>query len=250
VITVLLDEEATKAGDRYVNFLLSLRSVLNASLKMRPDDARAFGSIRDGAYAIAEVFLQTESDLIENALKTVRELAVARAREEVLSDTPATDFVLEDYSDELVLWFRSELRAQIERDVNVLVSKRRELSLAATMGSWGRGRDMMGAYEALLSAGRETVVFYFTDRAGRRYPSQKYYRQLVRHSLLTLAVESYALEVSSLGVETVYVDHPDKNNSYTGKAVTLVGKSNVLSLADIRDEVFHPNSVAFLSTQP
>lgn len=249
MIAPVLDEISTGAGDRYVSFLLSLRGVLGVALKTRPDDMRAFGEIRTGAYAVAEVYLASEVDHFADALQRVQKAAVDAVRAEVLSDDPVTDIELEDYADELLTWFRLELRAQIERDVNVIVSKRRELVLAATTASWSRRRDLNTAYLQLQSARRESVDFYFTDRTGRRYPSQKYVRQLVRHALLNFACESFVLEAASFGVDTVFVDHPDRNNSHNGEAISLVGAANMLSLSDIRDEAFHPNSNAFLTTQ-
>ena len=248
MIAALLDEGATKAGDRYVNFLLSLRSVLNSSLKVRAEDARAFAAIRSGAYEVAQVFLDAELEHLEVALEDARERALELARDEVLSDDPTTEIAVTDYLEELLTWFRMELRSQIERDVNVLIAKRRELALAAATSAWSRGRDVQAAFENLIASGREKVDFYFTDRSGRRYPAQKFYRQLFRHAALTFAVETFVMEVAAFGVDTVFVAHPDHNNSFHGEAVSLVGDANVLSLADIRDDVFHPNSNAFLTT--
>lgn len=250
MIHAFLDEEATRAGDRYVAFLLSLRAVLNASLAVRPEDNRAFDAIRRGAAEVAEVFLENEAERFANAMETAQERAVEQARSDVLSDAPTKEIALQDYGDELLAWYASELRAQIERDVNVLIQKRRELVLAAQTTARSRGKDLNHAYLQVIASGRESVSFYFTDRSGRKYPSQKYVRQLTRHALLTFAVESYVLEAASFGVERVYVTHPDNNNSYSGETVTLVGEPNVLSLADIREEVFHPNSNAFLTTDP
>lgn len=248
MIAPFLDDHATRAGERYVNFLLSLRSVLNASLKVNVRDARVFNDIRAGAAEVADTFIDGELDHLEGALNNARRIAVERARREMLTGAPAKEVELQDYAEELFRWFEDELRAQVARDTNVLVQKRRELAIAATTNSWGRGRSVDLAFANLIAQGREKVDFYFTDRSGRRYPSQKFYRQLVRHALLTYATETFVLEASSMGAETVFIDHPEKNNSYAGTRLTLVGDPNMLSLADVQDEAFHPNSIAFVTT--
>lgn len=246
MISQLLDEASTRAGERYVNFLMSLRGVLGASLSSRPDDMRAFNQIRAGAYAVAETFLRDEEERFATDLLTAQERSEELAQTDALGRYSGSAGALSDYSEELVTWFRQELRAQIERDVNTLVAKRRELVLEASVKARSTNFDLMASYLDLIRNGRERVDFYFKDRAGRRYPSQKFVRQLYRHGMLTVAVEVYALEVADMGYTTVEIITRDSNNSYNGKRISLSAAPDMLKLSDVRDEVFHPNSNSFI----
>lgn len=248
MIAPFLDEEATKAGERYVAFLLSLRGILSVSLTTPVNDVRAFDAIRRGAHEAAERFIQTEVSLVDYALDQAQERAVAAIVAEVIDGPRPATYATEDYSSELLTWFRQELRAQVERDINSLVQQRRQIALAAVTTARTTGADPNHVMQSMVSQGRGGVSFMFTDRAGKRYPSQKFYRQLVRHTLLTFAVESAATEAASFLFHTVYISHPDKNHAYDGEAISLVEAPNMLSLADVRDDVFHPNSTAFLTT--
>lgn len=247
MIGPLLDELSVKAGERYVNFLMSLRGVLASTRSTPPKDTRAFSAIRTGSYEVARVYMDTEIEFLDRDLNRLQEHARALVRTEVLSGPPSSTYALSDYSEEIVTWFRQELRSQIERDINSAVQKRREIILDATITSRTKGVPLLEAYELALTR-REGVNFYFTDRSGRRYPSQKFIRQLFRHTLLTAAVETFALEAASYGVTELEITHPDKNHSFNGELITLVETPNVLTLADVRDDVFHPNSNAFLRT--
>lgn len=246
MISTLLDEASTKAGERYVNFLMSLRGVLGTSLSSRPDDMRAFEQIRAGAYSVAEVFLEQEEERFAMDLLSAQERAEELVQSDALGRYDGSAGALSDYSEELVVWFRQELRAQIERDVNTLVAKRRELILEAAVRSRSSRLDMMESYLELIRNGREKVDFYFKDRSGRRYPSQKFVRQLYRHGMLTVAVEVYALEAADMGFSELEIITRDSNNSYSGQRITLSAEPGMLKLSDVRDEVFHPNSNSFI----
>lgn len=245
MIGVILDSLSVKAGERYVNFLLSLRGVLSASSGVPVKDNRAFANIRMGSYEVAQTFMESEVEFFERDLQSLQDRARALAQSDVLSGAPSKTLVLSDYADELVTWFRQELRSQIERDINTAVQKRREIALDATLMARSKGYSEEVAYQ-LASSRRGGVNFYFKDRAGRKYPSQKFIRQLYRQGLITIAIESYALEAAAYGVAELEIVHPDNNHGYVGERITLVEKPNMLTLAEVRDEVFHPNSNAFL----
>jgi len=246
MISTFLDDRSERAGERYVAFLLSLRGVLGASLSTRPDDHRVFEQIRSGAYEVASTFIDSEEDRFASDLEDAQERARTLVQEHAVGGPLKSVTDLLDFSDELATWFRQELRAQIERDVNVLVQKRRELVLQASMNAKSSRVDLMTAYLDLIRMGRQKVDFFFTDRAGRRYPSQRFARQLFRQGLLTFALESYAIEGVALGVELVEVETSDPKNSFSGRILALAEHADFQTLSEVRDEIFHPNSNSFI----
>lgn len=235
----LLDFEAAKAGERYVAFLLTLRGLYETSLLRTAIDVSAIQSISLEGAAIADQFIEREVARLDEALDLAKGAGVAAIRQTIYGSSGAPMNEGDDYSDELLTWFRRELAVQAYRDVNTLAQARRAHALQAAFSN-----------RAIRTfKGGRGIDFLFTDRSGRKYPAQKFYRNLFRQTLLVFAVECAASDAASFGYEQVFIEHQDKNKSYTGVPITLTDNPNMLSLHEVRDEVFHPNSTAFLTTQ-
>ena len=233
----LLDFESARAGERYVAFLHTLRGLYERSFYRASHDVEAIGSIAKDGAAFAENFVEAEVRRLDETLDQAKAQGIARIRQTIEGSQGAPLPDGEDYSEELLVWFRRELAVQAFRDVNTLAFARR--SHALQNASAGRMRTFAV----------NKVGFLFTDRSGRKYPAQKFYRNLYRQTLLVFAVESAAADAASFGYEEVYIDHADKNKAYMGVPITLTGNADMLSLHDVRDEVFHPNATAFLTVQ-
>lgn len=230
MILDLLDEAALGAEKRYRAFILALEGAFaRVGGTMPQGDARAFSALRSTGTALAQHYLDEEITSLRNDLVAIHERATRAAQDDILGVSGPSD--VSEASEEYAAWFWQELGAQVWRDVNALTLARRKSDLASRV----TGSDI-------------DPQFFFTDALGRRYQSTVFVPQLYRHTLVTFAVQSYAEQAASLGAETATVTHPDPEHEFQGLPVALVpgvGEGYRL-LTDILDQVFHPNSRAFL----
>lgn len=234
----MLDFQSARAGERYVAFLLSLRGLYERSMGRSAIDATAIQSIAQDGSAIADAFIEQEVARMDEDLDAAKAAGIARIRMTIDGAEDAPIYQGDDFSDDLLVWFKRELSLQAYRDVNSLALARRAHALQTTLSNG-----------SMRTFAVRPIDFLFTDRSGRKYPAQKFYRNLYRQTLLVFAVESAAADAATFGYEEVFIEHRDKNKGYYGAPITLTGNPDMLSLHDVRDEVFHPNATAFLTVQ-
>ena len=140
-----------------------------------------------------------------------------------------------------------QMRLQVERDVALLVDALRAVSLrerlqrgrgAAAIN--GRGWDVRNAALTRLS-------FEFVDRSNRRWPSARHVRTLWRMYLVTAHSEAAIIRANEIGLDALQVSHPDQSHKSYGVELPVADDGFDEIWADLRKDVFHPNSHAWLS---
>lgn len=237
-------QAAEDASQRYLNVLAALRSLLFASLA-QPYSQAGVANLRAGANGVARTFLKTEVALIEDEMRRTAQDALGRAQSD-LSVSPVSDIpeALDAFLEQSERFLEMEVTAQLTRDVEALVQRYREYAIETQLTAMSvRGR--VGAAQ-VGAVDRERVRFYFRDRGGRLYPSQKFIRTVWRKALVSLGAEFYLLEAVSRGATSAIVVHPDPKHRFNGFEVSTNALSGQPSFIDVRDEIFHPQSEAVL----
>lgn len=233
-------ELAHQASDRYQAVLATFRGMLYGVLS-DPFSERTADQLRKQAVEVGRMYLRAEVPLIEEAVTE----SAQDALDSVHADLGVS--VAQDVPDRLSAflhahmdYLENELRAQLSRDVEMLVRRYREHALEAHLA-----RVTNSGFAAPSAITADKSRFYFRDRMGRLYPSTKYVRTSWRHTLLVIAAEFYALEAAELGATTVEVIHEDSHAAVNGMRISLDGSFEPTFL-DVRDEVFHPQAQVVL----
>lgn len=223
-------EVAIKASERYQAVLTTFRGMLFAFLNEQFSAARA-DELRANAVEVGRMFFRTEETFIADEVRRTAQDALRTAQEQIgvtpTSELPtAFSAFLEQHED----YLRSELQAQLSRDVEMLVRRYREAALESHL--FGAARSNIGG---------DRARFYFRDRVGRLYPSQKFVRSVWRHSLVTVGAEFFALECADRGeTEIEVVSEPQSH--WNGLRIGIHPNSTAQPFGEVREEVFHPQS--------
>lgn len=242
-MTPLLDNISEQGGERYVGLLNEFREILWNAMRQNPLDARQREFLKASAINSAVAYRETEETAFEFSLDQVAEEVERR----FLRDTGASlkfdeiEFASE-YLVDIQRFFSTELTSQIQRDITQAEKRYSDFRLSVFTTSKVTNSPEEAHVLALLDS-REQMKFYFRDRGGRRHPSQKFVRGLLRHSLLIAGVELYSM-AASYAASHMEVDNPGSKSH--GLKVGFRSEQGYPLLADIRDEIFHPNSNAFL----
>jgi hypothetical protein len=93
-----------------------------------------------------------------------------------------------------------------------------------------------------------SIKFTRPDRAGKRWASGTYSQTLVRGYLLSAYVVSYLHALTLRGLDTAVVAGLEPGHRHAGLRFSITGKTPGLpTFESIRDEVWHPNSIALVS---
>ncbi len=241
---------AERASERYLLVLQSLRGILAQALNRPDPSASALRSfIREEAIRIAEVFLESEHREIIANMQSIACLASADAFRSLGADVVRNESsgAVVELLDAQEKYLLSEIAVQLERDI------------AGLLKHWHMAALQIHRLERLYRLSREAAIarfriseqqklkFWFKDRHGRRYPSQKYVRTVMRGALLDLAVNAFLGVMADAGVSQLAVIHQDTKHSYFGLTVSVVDDGVDPFIEDVRDDVFHPNSEAWLT---
>lgn len=242
-----LTESSQRASDRYVVLLNAFRGLLSQTTRKNPVDVRARRALRENALEVARTYLMTEVGISSDEIEKAVSEEIFRFNAMTGANVTLEDDVIEDVIEAAEERLATEIRAQIERDIILLQSRHKDFQIETFMTSQSERVDLETAKFRVLMRGSDQVRFFARDRIGRRIQSQKFVRTVWRDTLLQAGNEAFLLAASLAGIEKLVVDHPDKNASANGVVIStspnLVGDN---SYADIRDEVFHPNSQARL----
>lgn len=246
-----LSETAQRASERYVSFLNSLRGTLSTVIRSDPADVRTRRELRMSAFAIARTFIDVEMKLIEQDLDDVADYQFRRAVSEAGLQAADIDRaeILDDLLAETADHLETEMRAQIERDVAQLLKRHKDFQLEVHLISLTERVDPRSAQFRALMRHSDQVRFFFKDRSGRRYPSQKFIRTVYRDALLQAGNEIYMLTAVDVGFKKARVVHPDRNAGVNDYVFPLNPDTGQGSYVEIRDEAFHPNSNAILKAE-
>ncbi|MCR9222938.1 MAG: hypothetical protein NXH70_02615 [Hyphomonas sp.] len=243
-----LDFHAVQAGSRYVDFLNTLRLFTTSAMRRDPTDARVKATMKRTAVDRARSFKQDELEIFEFAMEDI----IREARDLLTEDVQATGGLLDlpqsvvAYVDELSAFYDTEITSQIQRDVSQAAHKLSEFALEVFMVRQQPFESHQGAHIKALIDTNEQLRFFFRDRTGRRHASQKFVRGMFRQTLLMAALHTYSVEAMMAGADHLEVTHPEDKADVAGMKIGFRRDQDLPVIADLKDEVFHPNSRAFV----
>ena len=240
------DAAAASSSQRYVDLLNVFRNILWSTLRQDPTDMRTRDALRQNATNRARVYLEAERAWFANQIEDVAQEARTRVAVD-LGITPSKETenaFLSAYIDDLSMFMDAEITSQLQRDIAALSRRLEEFGLEVYMERQ-RGNSPSEAHIKVLISANEGMSFYFRDRAGRKLNSQKFIRTVVRHALLTCWTQIYAAEAAEYGASYLTVEHPD-STKYVDMKVGLSRDQGLPLISDIKDDIFHPQSKAYL----
>jgi hypothetical protein len=237
---------AERASGRYSLLLAGFRDGLERVIGSHsPGTDRARRRLREEVYGYARVYLGEEVPMLREEI-----LAIG------LGGMEATDAAIggvtrqgrgddiDAHLAELAADLETALRLQIERDVSLTMRALRDTALAGAIGKrLGPSRGARGGAAASRRAALSGLVFEFVDRGGRRWPSPRHVRVLWRQALVLAWNETALLRMAELGIAAAEVNHPDPQHGETGRRFAVADGG---FWQELRSEVFHPNSNAWL----
>lgn len=242
-------ELAELAGNRYSLLVDSWQTIYARAVV-----AQDFGSARwlrqaeDNARGVADRHLASEREIINSITAHL----VAQSRADASTPLGATlvgvgaENALPEHAMGLAEYLAGEIAAQIERDVAFL---RRALMRVAAEVSWiadATGLPLRAAMIQWRVDYGDELRFYFRDRAGRKWPSQKFVRAAWRQHLLDTWNETMLGALSGLGQVEAEVRHADTNAKHHGLRISIIPGRGLPTYAEIRDEIFHTGADALL----
>lgn len=241
--------EADAAGQRYVGMIAAWRGIYERAIAGDIGSPRSLRALSEQAYEIARVYLDAERKLLAAAFDGI----ALQARIDVLNDAVAVDDAQnsEGRVSELLSASESyalnEIVVQIERDVAFIVRQARNAALSIELTARSLGVSRQAAQIQYRARGAGDLRFYFNDRVGRKWPSQKFVRAVVRGSLLDLYNQTVMATLIEAGVDTAKVRHADPASKWHDFEITLVPARDMPIYEEIREEAFHANSDAVLA---
>jgi hypothetical protein len=206
---------------------------------------------------VHRAYRQRRSDLVNNWIseedrkitERVTEVAFfsvtdARVDLDALGDTwPSLD-ALGEHLDSVEQHLQGETRAQLTRDLLSFDQRIRSFLMETSTLIQAQGLSRENALvRRRIQETKKVEQTKFQDRAGRTYGAGKFIRGTWRQTLIWLHNDLYLNEAARLGATGAIVTVPDKNKEVEIKFVPGYGAP---TYEEIRDEYFHPNSVARL----
>lgn len=240
-----LTRVAERAGARYGQLLEALRGLLPL-VALNPWGDRARLDLQARAYAMVLPWLEDERALIEAALLQAGQEALDATTQDLgIAGESLTDDE-QAHLAELSIDLENLVRVQLERDISLLAGALREIALRGAISARSRGVSRTGVLAPLIADAMSRMRFEFADRAGKRWPSQRYLKTLWRQALVIGWNETALLVMADHGLDQAVIDHPDPNHSENGTLISLTEAANGLLWSDVKPDIFHPNTSAWL----
>jgi hypothetical protein len=244
----LLSEHAEESSRRYLGLVDAWRHFHERAI-MSPDfgTARGMTALREQAYGNARSFLHAEQVMIQEISHQI----ALQARRDALNDQSATvtaDTLSERIAELLTSSLsdlENEITVQIERDIAFLVRSVRNAALEVETAATAQQISRVAAKVQFRMRDRGELKFYFKDRQNRKWPSQKFVRTVWRQHLLDTYNETVLATLADFGIDQAMVVAPGSNNDRV--LVTVLPGSELPTYRELRDEIFHPNSEAYLA---
>lgn len=246
MITKRLSEIAEGAGERYLTVIFALRGsydrALSANSPLAPQTNKLLS--RD-VFNISRMHLESEEKWLEELVWEVASQAITDALQalDLGNSSPDGMDALSDHLSAIWEHLRSEIAVQLERDASAIVQKHRKLGLQVKTQANATGWSESATLIHLRMSDR-ALKFYFQDRAGRKWPSQKYVRTVYRGTLLALYNEVYLFTLAERGQRRAMIWHSDPNHRYAGTLIALDDDPKLTTYESIKEDAFHPNSDA------
>ncbi len=238
---------ADNAAVRYGLFLDALKVIYGKALTGAKLDQETIRAAKNEAFEILVNYIQVESSNIvedidaiasEASVTTFDELGVALPED---LSAPVSD--LAQAIDEYLL---QEIRLQAHRDVAFLEEGLRRTLLQVSVAARSSGLSPRAALIQYMIGNAQELNFFFHDRRGAKWSSQKFIRGVYRHGLLTVYNEAVLLTLADHGVEFAQIEHASVKSTEHGQIVAMSPNGEHPIYSEIRGEIFHPNSDAIL----
>jgi hypothetical protein len=111
-----------------------------------------------------------------------------------------------------------------------------------------QGMSRIGAIITSRPGKVASLKFEQVDRANRRWKSSQWVRTVTRSHLLQVHIETALYGIQKRGGDLAVVTHESVTHQHSGLVFAITGKEEQYpTYSDIRDEVWHPNSRAFVA---
>ena len=244
----LITEKAQLASQRYGFFLSSLQAIYGLAIS-NPDlgSAAHRSKVMREARGSAEKFLEAEVRFIEEDVDAIFREARQTTIDALASVDAQTvpELAVEQLS-VIVDYLYEEVCAQVSRDIAMMKNRLQTAILEISVSARARLSTMKQSQIQYRIMHSPNIQFLFKDRAGRNWGSDKFYRQLWRHTLLTAYNETVLVILADHGVQHAEVYHVDPKSDVAGMMISLTPGSQYPLYSEIRDAVFRPNANAYL----
>lgn len=231
----IFDQPADDAAERYAELLASFRSIFFATTTSEPSDIRNRLHLNSYLTYTARKFMEREQAALEAVLWAQEKNALHQAEIDLgKPETPATGHELSQYGQAVLEATVKELETQTARDILKVMRRWQEFAIEYQMRRY-RSIPEIARFQAI-----ENAKFRFSAEppAG----SVRFARLSTRYALLTLAFETYAMDTLSMGGNHMVI----VKDGQDGDRLDYLPDNGGKTFADVRDEVFHPNSTATL----
>jgi hypothetical protein len=239
-----LTQVAERAGTRYGLLLESFRSALAGATGQAPWSARLQVRLAERLYEFSSDYMAAETPLIAEQLQATAREATRSTGERMHVTAAATEPTLENAADHGTA-LDAAMRLQLERDIAATLAALRQVALGETLRARASGMERRGG-DAIASLAQGALRHDFLDRAGKRWPSQKYIRTIWRHAMVRVWNESAMLTMAEHGLTGAEIRHPDINYGMLGQRIDFLPDTAGLHWLKV-EEIFHPNTNAYMA---
>ena len=240
----ILTNTAERAGSRYKLFLTALVSVYHQySQSARPGSPSNKKKALNDAYRLAGEFLVEEKNAIEDAVLGVAREAYSATAEDA-GDLPT---IIMEHALALSQELEHTIRTQLERDIAEVTKSLSSLNLKSNLISLGKGVTFAAALSMLRNEEMPGRGFNYQDRIGRFIPSYKFIKTIWRKTLLMAWNETALFAMAMNGVTKAIISHPDESHKEYGTVIDILESPEYVTWGQVKDDVFHPNSNAYLT---
>lgn len=248
---VSLNKIAERASHRYSEFLSSLKGIFSGALLSPNFSPSLRERVVVEAYGKAVAFLEEEKKHIETDIVNVVNDSIDYADTELDLEEEEFSLAIQENIDTLVDSLDNLYRIQIERDINTLNNMLKSAYLRNAISARSSGVKNTGGISAAIA--RDALArasFEFLDKAGKRWPSDRYIKTIYRHSMVMTWNETMMIRASEVGETHLIIGHPDPEYVNLNQVISLNENPKNLIWADIKEDLFHPNTSAYLKPVP
>jgi hypothetical protein len=140
----------------------------------------------------------------------------------------------------------NEIAIQIERDIAFLRQSYLSVALQVKIAARSQRIGLRSALIQYRVGNAAELSFFFRDRRNQRWPSHKFIRSVWRQHLLAVYNETVLIDLAEHGQRFAEVSHLSPSSQFHGMKIALSSNTSHPTYAEIRNEIFHPNSEAIL----
>lgn len=230
----IFDMPADMASDRYASLVSAYRDTFYVATATDPLDIRNRMRLVGHLAYLSNKAIESEQAILSRMLVANRTNAVSQARLDLGLDAGPEITELGEYGETIRDSSLTELHTQMTRDALKTVRQWQEFSLEYQM-RLGKSIPEIAKFQAIETAKQK-------DEVSPSTASLRFARLNHRYALLTFAFETYAKEAYDLGAKYMLII----KNGEAGDRVDFLPGEPGKTFAELRDEVFHPNSTATL----